>query len=162
MSNAALQYLSFLLDDNEFAIHILRIQEIRGYEKTKSLPNAPGYVVGVINLRGSVIPVIDLRIRFGLSKKEYTPTTVVIVVHIKVQNRYRKVGLIVDSVKEVYEVKETDIQDCTSIVENIDNRFVSGIATIGEAMVTIIDLDQVFNFKEIESALPAGNVSVTG
>lgn len=161
MNKPTLQYLSFVLDENEFAVHILRIQEIRGYEKPKSIPNAPSYVVGVINLRGSVIPVIDLRLRFGLPKVDYVPTTVVIVVHVKVKNRYRKVGLIVDSVNEVYDVQDSDIQDCTSIMENIDNRFVDGIATVGEKMVTIINLDQVFNFKDIETALPVKSADVT-
>jgi len=147
------QYLSFDLDSNEYAVSILRIQEIRGYEKTKSLPNVPKYIVGVINLRGSVIPIVDLRLRFGLDKRDYTATTVVIIVHIKFNGRYRKVGIIVDAVNEVYDVPDNQIQECTEIMQEIDIRFVKGITTISDAMITIIDLDKVFNFKEVEAAV---------
>ncbi|NVJ49503.1 MAG: chemotaxis protein CheW [Gammaproteobacteria bacterium] len=153
MSKPIQQYLSFELDENEYAISILRIQEIRGYEKTKALPNAQKYIVGVINLRGSVIPIIDLRVRFGIEKKSYSATTVVIIVHIKFNGRYRKVGLIVDGVNEVYDVNDSDIQECTDIMQNIDLKFIKGITALDEKMVTIIDLDKVFDFKDIEQVM---------
>ena len=105
------KYLTFLLATEEYAVNILRVQEIKGWTKITVLPNTPEYIQGVINLRGTIVPIIDLRIRFGLEQQSYGTTTGIVVVKvISSQKRERIMGIIVDAVSDVYDINDTEIQ----------------------------------------------------
>src|SRR6202167_5780761 len=98
------QYLTFMLAGEEYGVDILRVQEIKGWDKVTRIPHSPDYVLGVINLRGAVVPIVDLRRRFGLETIAFGPTTVVIVVRVGDERVVRTVGMVVDAVSEVYNV----------------------------------------------------------
>jgi len=148
--NDAEQYLSFFLNDEEYCLNILKVQEIRGWEKVKPIPNAPSYVVGVFNLRGSVIPIVDLRLRFGMEKKEYKPTTVVIVIKLHEGNdRSQVVGVVVDAVADVYDIDKSDIKPTPDMVCDMDTKYLQGVATLSNKMVSIVNMDFVFDSEEL-------------
>ncbi len=140
------QYLSFIVDNEEYCVDILHVQEIRGWEKPKPIPKAPKYLKGVLNLRSQVIPVVDLRLRFDLEEKEYTKTTVVI--FLKVDALQQIVGLVVDAVSEVYSVASSQIKPSPEIAESEDSKYIDALALIGEKMIAVINMDKVFD-KEL-------------
>src|SRR5271169_73812 len=104
------QYLTFLLAGEEYGVDILRVQEIKGWDKVTRIPHTPDYVLGVINLRGAVVPIVDLRRRFGLETIEFGPTTVIIVMRVAGARHERTVGVVVDAVSEVYNVDPADMK----------------------------------------------------
>jgi len=110
--DATSQYLTFLLAGEEYGLDILKVQEIRGWEQPTMLPNALNYVLGVINLRGTVVPIIDLRQRFALEKSQFGQTTVVVIVKVSSADKERTVGIVVDAVSEVYNVNDEQIRRC--------------------------------------------------
>jgi len=139
------QYLTFILAGEEYGIDILRVQEIRGWEKVTNIPNTAEYVLGVINLRGTVVPIIDLRKRFGLSGMEFTATTVVVVVKVEHQKSERTIGLVVDAVSEVYNIPEEIIRDAPDLGGAISTEFIKGLATIDEKMIILLDINLLVN-----------------
>ncbi len=149
-SNQTQQYLSFLIDNEEYCVNILTVQEIRGWEKTKPIPHAPNYVKGVINLRGQVIPIVDLRIRFGLNQVEYTPTTVVIFLRLIQQKHTQVIGVVVDAVSEVYAISQENMRASPDIVCAIDNKYLDSLALIDEKMIAVINMNRVFDRAELE------------
>ncbi|MDQ6958941.1 MAG: chemotaxis protein CheW, partial [Mariprofundaceae bacterium] len=104
------EFLTFMLAGEEYGVDILTVQELRGWEPTTPIPNSPSYVRGVINLRGVVVPIIDLRNRFNLERIDYGPTTVVVIVKVKDETHERILGIVVDAVSEVYNISESDLQ----------------------------------------------------
>ena len=147
------QYLTFLLADEEYGVDILKVQEIRGWEQPTMLPNAVDYVLGVINLRGTVVPIIDLRRRFAMEKSQFGQTTVVVVVKVVSVDKERTVGLVVDAVSEVYNVNDADIRPAPDLGGAISTEFVQGLATLGEKMIILLDIDKLISvgvLKEIE------------
>ncbi len=126
------QYLTFLHDGEEYGLEILRVQEIKGWESATPVPHTPAYVLGVINLRGAIVPVISLRRRFALSEIEFGPTTVVIVVKISNDDQERTVGIVVDAVSEVYKFDAKEIQPTPDFGSSVRTEFVKGLATVGE------------------------------
>jgi len=146
------QYLSFIMDAEEYAVGILSVREIRGWEAVTPIPNTPDYVKGFINLRGIVVPIIDLRQRFNLEVVEYTDTTVVIILNTTDQiDCDNLVGIIVDAVSEVYDINIDSIRDAPNLGSNIDTRFIKGITEINEKMIiltevqTLLDTEQLFS-----------------
>lgn len=137
------QFLSFFLEGEEYGVDILRVQEIKCWDNATMIPNAPSYVKGVINLRGTIVPVVDLRLRFGLEPVEYTPTTVVIVLKVESADKERTVGFIVDAVSEVYSIENDSLQAPPDMGEAIDKSFVRGLACINEKMVVMLDIDRL-------------------
>ncbi|MEM7098672.1 MAG: chemotaxis protein CheW [Pseudomonadota bacterium] len=135
------QYLTFMLSGEEYGIDILRVQEIKGLESVTEIPNTPEYVLGVINLRGTVIPVVDLRLRFGLGSLEYNNLTVVIVVKVNAGDKDYTIGLVVDTVSDVYNIETDSISGAPDFGTNVDTSFISGIATVNEKMVIVLDVD---------------------
>ena len=136
------QYLTFLLADEEYGVNILRVQEIRGWESATSIPNTPDYILGVINLRGTIVPILDLRRRFGLSNTEFDGTTVVVVVKVKHDGTERTVGMVVDAVSEVYNVSKEMIRDAPDLGgAAISTDFVMGLAPVDEKMIILLDVD---------------------
>ena len=142
---APTQYLSFMLAGEEYAVDILRVQEVRGWENATPLPNAPAYIKGVINLRGVVVPIVDLRARFGLEAVEYGKMTVVIVLRLCREGRDRIVGVVVDAVSDVLDVNAEQRKPAPDVGTSGDASFVLGMATIGDKMVILLDVDHLLD-----------------
>lgn len=145
------QFLTFILAGEEYGVDILRVQEIRGWTRTTSIPNAPHYLRGVINLRGTIVPIIDLRERFGMPSLEYGATTVVIVVRAQGLQRDRIMGIVVDAVSEVYSLRAADLQPPPDLGNVIDEQFLQGLATVDEKMVILLDIDRLLNAGTLEA-----------
>ena len=145
------QYLTFILAGEEYGVDILRVQEIKGWDAVTQIPNTPEYIRGVINLRGTIVPIIDLRIRFGMDQLEYGPTTVVIVLKVKSNDSSRIMGIVVDGVSDVYNMQKDQIKPAPDFGSGIDSSFVKGLATINEKMVIIIDIDHMLNSNELQT-----------
>lgn len=144
-----LQYLTFSLAGEEYGIDILKVQEIRGWVPVTKVPNAPAFVRGVMNLRGAIVPVIDLRLRFGLETVEYTKTTVVIVVTVQSASGSRIIGTVVDGVSDVLNVDAADIQPAPDFGTAVHTEFISGLVTIESGMVMLLDVDRLLSVEEM-------------
>lgn len=144
------QFLTFILGDEEYGVDILRVQEIKGWDAVTQVPNTPKYIRGVINLRGTIVPIIDLRIRFNMEQLAYGPTTVVIVLKVMSGDSSRIMGIVVDGVSDVYNMKKDQIKPAPDFGNGIDASFVKGLATVEEKMVIIIDIDFMLNSNELE------------
>ncbi len=145
------QFLTFIMDEEEYGVDILAVQEIRGWEEITAIPNAPIYVKGAINLRGTIVPIIDLRLRFGLPSIKYCPTTVVIVVKVELKQGVKIMGLVVDGVSDVYSISESQASDVPDIHNTDNSEFVRGLVNVGEKMVVLLHLERVLNLvKESE------------
>lgn len=144
------KYLTFVLATEEYAVDILRVQEIKGWSKVTPIPNTPPYICGVINLRGTIVPVIDLRLRFNLSHQEYGTMTVIVVVKVLSQNgKERIMGVVVDAVSDVYDVSENELKPPPDFGSVISTEFVKGLATVEEKMVIVLDVDKLLNSQEL-------------
>jgi len=139
------QYLTFILSGEEYGVDILTVQELRGWESTTPIPNTPSFVLGVINLRGVIVPIVDLRDRFGLERIEYGPTTVVIIVKVQASGKDRVLGIVVDAVSEVYDINKGDVQPPPDMEGSISIDFVTGLATMDEKMVILLDITKLVN-----------------
>lgn len=139
------QYVVFMLGNESYGIDILQVQEIMSFTKISQVPNTPIYVKGVINLRGDVIPVVDMRLRFGLPSVEYTDTTVTIVVNIH-DKRY---GLIVDGVSDVSTLRDDTVQFDIDFQTTVNTNYIVGIATDEDSMVIILDTALLFSHEEL-------------
>ena len=147
-----LQLVSFNIGEEEFGVDILRVQEINRMTDVTRVPNAPEYVVGVINLRGKVIPIIDLRLRLGLPKKEYAKDTRIVVVELE----SRVLGFIVDSVNEVIRINREIAEPPPPMVSGIDSEFITAIGKLQDRLLILLDLNKVIaikNLKSIEEAV---------
>lgn len=133
------QFLTFQLQDEEYGLEILRVQEIKGYSKVTPLPNTPPEVKGVMNLRGTVVPIIDLRTRFGLASAEYTRFTVIIVVTVGT----KVAGLVVDAVSDVLNVEAKEMVPTPDLGSGVDTSFMTGIARNGERLVSLLNIDRL-------------------
>ncbi len=144
------QYLTFMLSGEEYGVDILRIQEIKGWDRITHIPNTPAYMLGVINLRGAIVPVVDLRRRFEMTTKEFGPTTVVIVLKVLGEDRERIMGVVVDAVSDVYDIPESTLKPAPpasaagSIMESVRS-----LATVEEKMVILLDVDHLLNTDEL-------------
>jgi purine-binding chemotaxis protein CheW len=133
------QYLSFALGAEEYGLEILRVQEIKGYLGITPIPNSPPHIRGVMNLRGTVIPVIDLRLRFGMEPQEYTRFTVIIVVTMAA----RTIGLIVDAVSDVLDIRGDQVRPAPDMGAQVDTRFIAGMVANGDQLVVLLDVDRL-------------------
>ena len=144
------QYLTFILDGEEYGVPILTVRGIQGWEKTTPIPNSPDYVMGIINLRGEVVPIVDLRKRFSLETIPYGAHTVVIVVRIgDTEEKQRTVGLVVDAVADVHDIDHDDIRKTPEFGETVNNDFVRGLGLIDEKMVIILEIDQLVDWQKV-------------
>ena len=143
------QYLTFMLAGEEYGVDILRVQEIKGWGKVTPIPNTPDYVRGVMNLRGTIVPIIDLRKRFNLESIEYGPTTVVIVLRIESEGRDRIMGIVVDAVSDVYAVPNEELRESPDFGGNVNVDIVKGLATVDEKMVIMLNIDKLLNSDEL-------------
>ncbi len=147
------QYLTFMLGDEEFGVDILRVQEIKGWEQATAIPNTPEYIRGVMNLRGTVVPIIDLRRRFDLDSAEYTATTVVIVLKVEGEHSDRTMGFVVDAVSEVYNVAADNVQPPPDFGSRVDTQSIRGLAVIEEKMIILLDFDRLISLDTVFSAV---------
>ena len=141
------EYLTFILEGEEYGVDILCVQEIRVWSSVTELPNKPEYIKGVINLRGVIIPIIDLRQRFGKESHEYNAQTVTIILHNKIDNLKKPmvVGIVVDAVSEVYKFQIKDIRDAPAFGNNIDSCFLKGLASIESKLIMLLDSQTLLN-----------------
>lgn len=144
------KYLTFSLADEEYGIGILKIREIIGMMPITSVPQTPGFVKGVINLRGKVIPVIDLRLRFGMDDIEYTERTCIIVVEILGETGTVEIGIVVDSVSEVLNIKDEEIEDTPSFGTKLETDYILGMAKMEGGVKILLDIDCVLNEEEMK------------
>ncbi|NJO16859.1 MAG: purine-binding chemotaxis protein CheW [Thioploca sp.] len=150
IANMTNKYLTFVLATEEYAVDILRVQEIKGWNKITTIPNTPHYICGVINLRGTIVPIIDLRMRFNLERLEYGPMTVVVVVKvIASKSKERTMGIVVDAVSDVYDVSEIDIKPPPDFGSFICTEFIKGLTTVDNKMVIVLDIDRLLNSNEL-------------
>lgn len=140
-AESADQYLTFLLGKEEYAVEILKIQEIKSWGAYTPLPNSPDYLLGVMNLRGAIVPIVDLRIRFRLTPFDYTSTTAVIIVHVQDETQTRVVGLVVDRVTDVYHLCKSNIQERAETASREQGDYILGLGEIEGKMVILLDLE---------------------
>ena len=140
------EVLVFVLGQEEYGVDILKVQEIRSFEKVTPIPSAPGYLKGVMNLRGTIAPVIDMRIKFGLSDPRYDSLTVVIVLRIGA----RVIGIVVDSVSDVVRLAASDVKAAPRLGAVVDSSFLAGLATQDERMILLLDIEKFLSSGEMD------------
>ncbi|MCW7541033.1 chemotaxis protein CheW [Aquabacterium sp. A7-Y] len=133
------EYLTFRLGNEEYGIDILKVQEIRSYEPPTRIANAPSHVKGVVNLRGVIVPIVDLRLRLNTPDCEYSAFTVVIVLHVA----DRVVGVVVDGVSDVLEIAPDSVREAPEIGSAVDSACITGLAQVGERMLILLDIEQL-------------------
>lgn len=139
------EFLTFTLGAEEYAIDILKVQEIRGYDHVTTIAHAPEFIKGVINLRGVIVPIVDLRIKFGLGNVEYTPFTVVIILNVG----GRVVGIVVDAVSEVAALESSEILSPPEFSSSIDTCYIRGLSKLQERMLIVLDIERLMLSAEM-------------
>jgi len=139
------EYLTFTLGKEEYGIDILKVQEIRGYEAVTRIANAPPFIKGVINLRGVIVPIVDLRIKFNLGEPSYDQFTVVIILNIG----KRVVGIVVDGVSDVIQLNSDSLHPPPEFGSILDTRFILGLGTVDERMIIMVDIEQLMTSQEM-------------
>ncbi|MDE2418988.1 MAG: chemotaxis protein CheW [Burkholderiales bacterium] len=145
VSSGAREYLTFRLDQEEYGIDILKVQEIRGYEPPTRVANAPGFLKGVVNLRGTIVPIVDMRLKFNCAKAEYNAFTVVIILNL----RSRIVGIVVDSVSDVMELSPESIKPAPDIESGIDSGAVVGLGSMADRMLILLDIERLMSAPDM-------------
>ncbi len=140
------KFLTFVLGNEEYGVEILRVREIMGLLDITTVPQTPDYMKGVINLRGKVIPVIDLRLKFSMPEEEHTKETCVIVAEVN----NTSIGIIVDSVSEVLDIKSGEIEETPSLGQGIDTDFIMGLGKAKEKIIILLDIEKVLSSEEME------------
>jgi len=139
------EFLSFRLGQEEYGVDILKVQEIRGYDTVTRIPETPIFIKGVINLRGTIVPVIDMRLKFNLGSAEYNDFTVMIILNIG----QRVIGMVVDSVSDVIQLKDEQIREVPEFGGVINTRFVMGIGTFDDRMLILVDIEKLMSGSEL-------------
>ena len=139
------EVLSFRLAKEEYAISILKVQEIRGYEEPTMLPSAPACIKGIMNLRGSIVPIVDMRILFNLGEPAYDQFTVVIVLNIK----NHVIGMVVDSVSDVVTLANEQMRPAPEMGITADGDYITGLGTVGERMLIVLDIDKLMSSEQL-------------
>lgn len=147
------QFLTFLMGKDEYGVDILAVQEIHCWVEPRPMPNTPDYVRGVIDWRGTIVPIIDLRVRFKYPEATYTSTTVVIILQTKLDGHEQDciIGIVVDAVADVYDVALVDLKKSPSLGSNIDTKYIKGLTKIGDSMIIILDLSKLVDLNELSS-----------
>ena len=145
------QFLTFQLGEELYGVDILRVQEIKGYTAVTKIPNTPQHIKGVLNLRGTIVPIVELRTKFGMPTIDYTAFTVIIVVVV----RDKVMGLVVDAVSDVLNIDKKDIQPAPQFGAQVDVSFLNGIGKSGDKLVALLDMDRLLLDGEITDAAVA-------
>jgi len=139
------EFLTFTLGKEEYGVDILKVQEIRGYDTVTQIPDTPAFIKGVINLRGTIVPVVDLRIKFNLGKVEYNELTVMIVLNIN----GRVVGVVVDGVSDVIMLEDNQIMPPPEFGGAMDTRYLAGLGTVDQRMLILVDIEKLIGASEM-------------
>ncbi len=150
------QYLTFQLAEETFAVNVAKVREILDFISITKVPRTPDFMRGVINLRGSVVPVVDMKLKFGMEETEKTVDTCIIVLEVTIDGETTIVGALADSVEEVVELEPGQIEPPPRIGMKLDTDFISGMGKLGEEFVIILDTDRIFTFEEVEALGEAG------
>lgn len=145
------QYLTFKLDEEIFALDVAKVREILEYTSITKVPQTPDFMRGVINLRGSVVPVIDMRLKFGMTSTEQTINTCIIVVEVRMEDETIVLGALADSVQEVVELEPEQIEAAPHIGTRLNTDFIRGMGKLGNRFIMILDIDKVFSSDELET-----------
>ena len=140
------EYLTFTLGHEEYGIEILKVQEIRSYEQVTTIANAPEFIKGVVNLRGTIVPIVDMRIKFNLGEVDYTEFTVVIILNVA----NRVVGMVVDGVSDVTTLKADEIKPAPEFGASLDTQYLLGLGTAGERMIILVDIEKLMTSRDME------------
>lgn len=157
---AAKQYLTFKLALETFAVDVARVREILDFISITKVPRTPDFMRGVINLRGSVVPVVDMKLKFGMEATEKTVDTCIIVLEVTIEGETTIVGALADSVEEVLELEPAQIEPPPRIGMKLNIDFISGMGKLGEEFVIILDTDRIFSFEESMLLQEAGEAEV--
>ncbi len=149
------QYLTFTIGEEEFAVDIMIVREIKGWAGVTRLPNAPAYVRGVINLRGVILPIFDLRARFGMGETQATEKNVVIMLAVG----DRTIGVLVDTVSDILTASKDEIKSAPDMQTNIDDAYVNGLISVDERMVVLLEVKGLFDRKTLDAAIQAADVT---
>ncbi len=144
-ANTVQEFLTFSLGDENYAIDILTVKEIRGYESVTKIANAPPFIKGVINLRGDIVPIVDLRIKFNVGQVTYDEFTIVIVLHI----RSRIVGIVVDGVSDVVGLSKEQLRPPPDFGVAFNSRYLLGLASVNEQMIILVDINELISSEEL-------------
>ena len=148
------QVLTFCLGAETYGVDILRVQEIRGWSPVTRIPKSPHHVLGVLNLRGSIVPIVDLRVRFSLERAEFTPLTVIIVLSIMTPAGRSEFGLVVDSVSDVVDIGVNDLKEAPNLGGKLNADFIQCLATVSDRMLILLDVDALIG-RDLLPADPA-------
>ena len=140
------EFLTFTLGKEEYGIDILRVQEIRGYDAVTTLANMPDFIKGVINLRGIIVPIVDMRIKFHLSKADYDQFTVVIILNVA----QRVIGMVVDGVSDVITLNPEQIKPSPEFGSTLDTKYVTGIGTVDDRMLILVDIEKLMTSSDMD------------
>ena len=135
------EYLTFKLGNEEYGLDILKVQEIRGYEPPTRIANAPSFIKGVVNLRGTIVPIVDMRLKFNCSNADYNSFTVVIILNL----RQRVVGIVVDSVSDVMQLSQDNIKSAPDIESVIDSNCIMGLGSLADRMLILLDIEKLMS-----------------
>lgn len=145
------QFLTFQLGDELYGVDILRVQEIKGYTAVTRIPNTPAHIKGVLNLRGTIVPIVELRTKFGMPTIDYTMFTVIVVVVV----REKIMGLVVDAVSDVLNIDKKDIQPAPQFGAKVDVSFLNGIGKSGDKLVALLDMDRLLSDSDLQDSATA-------
>ena len=140
------ELLTFTLGSEEYGIDILKVQEIRGYDAVTKIANAPEFIKGVINLRGIIVPIVDMRIKFNLGKVEYDQFTVVIILNVA----SRVVGIVVDGVSDVITLTSEQLKAAPEFSSTLDTQYITGLGTVDERMIIVVDIERLMTSRDME------------
>jgi purine-binding chemotaxis protein CheW len=157
--NEAAQYLTFKLSDEVFAVEVAKVREILEYINITKVPRTPEFMRGVINVRGSVVPVLDLRLKFSMTKTEQSVNTCIIVLEIDFERETTILGALADSVQEVVELEPDQIEPAPKIGTHLKTEFMKGIGKRDNEFIMILDIDKVFSFEDLQVADEAGSLA---
>ncbi|MGH8150750.1 MAG: chemotaxis protein CheW [Steroidobacteraceae bacterium] len=152
--SASRQVLTFVLGNETYGVDILRVQEIRGWSVVTKIPQSPPHVLGVLNLRGSIVPIVDLRMRLSLERAEYTAITVIIVLSIVSAAARRDFGVVVDGVSDVVDVNDANVRPAPDLGSRAATAFIRGLVPVAERMVVLLDIDRLIG-GDLEGLGPA-------
>ena len=155
------QVLTFVLGNETYGVDILRVQEIRGWSAVTKIPHAPSHVLGVLNLRGSIVPIVDLRMRFSLDRAEYTAVTVIIVVSVMSAAGRRDFGVVVDGVSDVVDVNTEEVKAAPDLGARGATDYIRGLVPVSERMVVLLDIDRLIGNDMTNLANSSANASAT-
>jgi purine-binding chemotaxis protein CheW len=152
------QYLSFMLGEEVFALDITKVREVLDFTKVTKVPQTPDFMRGVINLRGSVVPVVDMRLKFGMSVTEKTVNTCIIIVEVSLEEESIVIGALADSVREVFDLEPDQVEPAPKIGTQLNTEFLRGMGKKNDEFILILDIDKVFTTEELAVVQASGSL----